>query len=251
MFARHRSGPCIEQFDKFSEDVQPRHLFSLDDSSMVSLLKLIRSRPRLMSSTLIGIVVATVVPSHLQLVTRLLLGWNTAIWLYLLFMGWLMARATHEQVRKIAEQEDNTGFFVLAFFSTAAIASLVAIVMELSTVKGLPSDSRYAHYVLTGATVLGTWFFIATLFTFHYARVFYQADANHQPLFFPENERNPNYWDFLYFSFTIAAASATSDVNIMSSGLRKTALAQTILSFFFNVAVLGFAINIAAGVVGG
>jgi uncharacterized membrane protein len=107
------------------------------------------------------------------------------------------------------------------------------------------------QYALTSATELGTWFFIATLYTFHYARMFYQADEDHLPLLFPENERHPNYWDFLYFSFTIAAACATSDVNIRSTGLRKTALAQTILSFFFNVAILGFAINIAAGVVGG
>jgi uncharacterized membrane protein len=218
---------------------------------MYSLVKLIRSRPRLTSSTLFGILVAAFAPLHLQLVTRLLLGWNAAVWPYLLLMGWLMARATPAQVRRIAEQEDNTGLFVLAFYSVAAVASLVAIVMELSTVKGLANDSRLVHYALTGGTVLGTWFFVAILFTFHYARVFYQADEDHLPLFFPENERNPNYWDFLYFSFTIAAASATSDVNVMSTGLRKTALAQTILSFFFNVAVLGFAINIAAGVVGG
>ncbi|HTA64909.1 MAG TPA: DUF1345 domain-containing protein [Xanthomonadaceae bacterium] len=216
---------------------------------MRSLIQMIRARPRLSSSTLFGIVVA-VYPFHLQLVTRLLLGWNAAVWPYLLLIGWLMARATPVQVRRIAEQEDNMGLFVLAFFSVAAVASLVAIVMELSTVKGLSNHSRLMHYALTGGTVFGTWFFVGTLFTFHYARVFYQADKDRPPLYFPDNTRNPNYWDFLYFSFTIAAASATSDVNIMSPALRKTALAQTVLSFFFNVAVLGFAINIAAGVVG-
>jgi uncharacterized membrane protein len=228
-----------------------RHSSLPDERSMHSLFQLIRSRPRLISSTLLGVAVCFVLPHHLLVVTRLLVGWNSAVWAYLLFMAWLMTRATSQKVRQIAEQEDETGPFVLAFFSVAAIASLVAIVMELSTVKGLSNESRMVHYVLTSATVLGTWFFIATLFTFHYARMFYQADEEHLPLLFPENERHPNYWDFLYFSFTIAAACATSDVNIRSSGLRKTALAQTILSFFFNVAILGFAINIAAGVVGG
>jgi uncharacterized membrane protein len=218
---------------------------------MRHLRQLIRLRPHLMSSSLLGIAVGILVPLHLHVTTRFLLGWDTAAWSYMILMGWLMARATREQVRRIAEQEDNTGLFVLAFYSVASIASIVAIVVELSTVKGLSNDSRFVHYALTGATVFGTWFFVATLFTFHYARLFYQADKDPLPLFFPEGERNPNYWDFLYFSFTIATSTATSDVNIQSNSLRKTALAQTILSFFFNVAILGFAINIAAGVVGG
>jgi len=217
---------------------------------MRALRTLIRSRPRLATSMLIGILMAIFLPFHLQMVTRLLVGWNTAVWSYLVLMGWLMTRATREQVRSIAEREDETGLIVLVVLSAAALASLVAIVMELSTVKGLPGNIRLAHYLLTGATVLGTWFFIGTLFTFHYARLFYQAGADRLPLYFPENQPNPDYWDFLYFSFTIAAASQTGDVNIMTGGMRKAALAQTILSFFFNVAILGFSINIAAGAVG-
>jgi uncharacterized membrane protein len=56
--------------------------------------------------------------------------------------------------------------------------------------------------------------------------------------------------DFLYFSFTIAVASQTSDVVLRSTAVRRTALAQSVLSFFFNVAVLGLSVNIAAGLVG-
>jgi uncharacterized membrane protein len=216
------------------------------------LLRLmIRSHPRLASSMLGGTLVAIFLPFHLQVITRVLIGWDVAVWSYLLLMGWLMARATREQVRSIAEREDETGLLVLVVLSTAALASLVAIVMVLSTSRGMPGNIRLAHYLLTGATVLGTWFFIGTLFTFHYARLFYRSDVERRPLFFPENQPNPDYWDFLYFSFTIAAASQTGDVNIMTGSMRKVALAQTILSFFFNVAILGFSINIAAGVIGG
>ena len=53
----------------------------------------------------------------------------------------------------------------------------------------------------------------------------------------------------MYFSFTIAVAAQTSDIVIMSHSLRKTVLAQSILSFFFNVAILGLSINIAASLV--
>jgi uncharacterized membrane protein len=36
----------------------------------------------------------------------------------------------------------------------------------------------------------------------------------------------------------------------MSRTMRKTVLAQSLLSFVFNVAILGFSVNIAAGLVG-
>jgi uncharacterized membrane protein len=80
--------------------------------------------------------------------------------------------------------------------------------------------------------------------------MFYRSHANHRPLAFPDAEENPDYWDFLYFSFTIAVAAQTSDVALMSRSMRKVVLAQSILSFVFNAAILGLSINIAASLVG-
>ncbi|HEY0269345.1 MAG TPA: DUF1345 domain-containing protein, partial [Methyloradius sp.] len=60
----------------------------------------------------------------------------------------------------------------------------------------------------------------------------------------------PDYWDFLYLAFTIAAAAQTSDVSVMTSSARKAVTAQSILSFLFNAAVIGLLINIAAGIIG-
>ncbi|HXA46550.1 MAG TPA: DUF1345 domain-containing protein, partial [Burkholderiaceae bacterium] len=90
-------------------------------------------------------------------------------------------------------------------------------------------------------------------FTFHYAHLFYRAapGSGPLPLLFPDNEKNPDYWDFLYFSFTIAVAAQTSDVSVQTRTMRKVVLAQSVLSFLFNVAIIGLSINIAASMVGG
>lgn len=53
-----------------------------------------------------------------------------------------------------------------------------------------------------------------------------------------------------FYSFTIAVASQTSDVVLRSREIRRATLAQSILSFYFNVAVLGLCLNIAAGLLG-
>ncbi len=97
---------------------------------------------------------------------------------------------------------------------------------------------------------MGAWFLIPTIFTQHYARLYYDTDAPETPLLFPDHSLTPNYWDFLYFSFTIAVASQTSDVVLRSRPIRRAALAQSVLSFYFNVAVLGLCVNIAAGLLG-
>ncbi|MFH0340803.1 MAG: DUF1345 domain-containing protein [Chromatiales bacterium] len=87
-----------------------------------------------------------------------------------------------------------------------------------------------AKYAFTGSTIIGSWFLIAVLYTVHYAHLFYRSPPDHRALQFPDKEQTPDYWDFMYFSFTIAVAVQTSDIAIMSHSLRKTVLAQSINS---------------------
>jgi len=210
----------------------------------------IRPHPRLASAIVAGILVFIALPWPANFLTRALIGWNVTVWFYLCLMGWLMMRANPNRVRAIAEQEDRGAVFILTAMSAVAVGSLAAMVMELSAVKGLPLSDRLAHYAFTGSTIFGSWCLIAILFTFHYARAFYRSPTGQRALRFPDSEDNPNYWDFLYFSFTIAVAVQTSDVSVMSRSMRKTVLAQSILSFLFNVAIIGLSINIAASLVG-
>jgi uncharacterized membrane protein len=63
---------------------------------------------------------------------------------------------------------------------------------------------------------------------------------------FPQTQL-PVFWDFAYFSFTIAAACQTADVATTGMAIRRTVLAHTLISFLFNASILGFAINITAG----
>ena len=216
---------------------------------MRAIHQFVRSRPRLASAIMAGIVVGALLPLPWSPVTRALIGWNVTVWFYLCLMGWLMMRANHARVRAIAVQEDRGAIVILAAMSIAAIGSLAAIIMELSTAKSLSLSYRLAHYAFTGSTIFGSWCLVGTLFTFHYARIFYRSPIERRALCFPDNEQNPDYWDFLYFSFTIAVAAQTSDITVMSRSMRKTVLAQSVLCFLFNVAIIGLSINIAASLV--
>ena len=205
--------------------------------------------PRLLLAIVLGVCVALLLPSHFRFISKILSGWNTAVWTYLALMAWLMLRANHQKVIQIANQEDKRGAVILAMLSIAALASLATIVLELSAAKH-SADFRSLHYIFTASTVLGSWCFVSTMFTFHYARMYYQSAINERPLSFPNNEQSPDYWDFLYFSFTIAVAAQTSDVIITNRAMRKIVLFQSVLSFFFNAAIIGLSINIAASLIG-
>jgi len=213
------------------------------------LHRLAHSRPRLMAALAVGIFIGLLLPSDWLPLSRALTGWNAAVWFYLGAMAWMMARASHARVRTIAVQQDNSAPVVLTIMSIAAVFSLSSIVFVLAGVKELPFDQRMVRYAFTALTVGGSWLLVGVMFTFHYAHMFYRSPVDLRPLSFPEQETQPDYWDFLYFSFTIAIAAQTSDVVIMSQPMRKVVIAQSILSFLFNVAIIGLSINIAAGVV--
>lgn len=206
-------------------------------------------RPRLIAASVGGLLVWLVLPEHWVGMTRVLVAWNAGVWPYLLSMAWLMLSCAPARVRAIAEQENASSGALLTVMSGAAVLSVVAIVAELAQVPGA-SARPFLGVVLPLVTVTGSWFLVGVIYTFHYAHLFYEAAAGKRPLRFPEELELPSYRDFLYFSFTIATTAQTSDVAVMSTPMRTAVLAQSVLSFFFNIAILGLSINIAAGLVG-
>jgi uncharacterized membrane protein len=111
----------------------------------------------------------------------------------------------------------------------------------------MPANQIAIRYAFTALTVIGSWLLVGVLYCFHYAHLYYRAGNDRPPLRFPDEDLKPNYWDFLYFSFTIAVAVQTSDVAIASRTMRKLVLGHSVLAFFFNLLILGLSINIAAG----
>jgi uncharacterized membrane protein len=176
-------------------------------------------------------------------------GWNSGVWIYLITMAWLMARADHRKVRAIAEKQDESAHAVLWVMLAGTAFSLYAIVTELANTGKVAADQAALHYAYTFLTVIGSWLLVGVLFTLHYAHLYYagERDAAEPPLGFPGGEREPNYWDFLYFSFTISVQ--TSDVAVVSRPMRKLVLGHSVLAFFFNLLILGLSVNIAASVV--
>jgi len=211
--------------------------------------RLTRTHPRLSLATVTGLAAGLLIPAD-SVIGKILIGWNAGVWTYLMLMFWLTVRAKAPDVKRIAEMEDENAGLVLLMVCIAALASLATITFELAGSRDLATAGKLLHYGVTALTVIGSWLLIGVIFSVHYARLYYTWNGKEPALRFAEGLKTPNYWDFLYFSFTIGVAVQTSDVGVATRQLRKIVLAQSLIGFVFNTAILGFSINIAAGLFG-
>src|SRR3954471_9323043 len=179
------------------------------------LIRSARLRPRLVTAiTLAGLLYAFL-PQNERLTSRILFSWDSGVLLYLALAGAMMLRSTVAQMRVRAEEEDEGAGAVLVLTLGAAVASLAAIAVELSGIHSAMGREQAIRLALAALTILCSWFFLNLMFAVHYAHDYYGDSGKRGGLVFP-GEDQPDYLDFLYFSFTIGAAAQTSDVTIGS-----------------------------------
>ncbi len=215
---------------------------------MTTLVGHLRSHLHLSVATAVGIVVAIVVQGVPSLTARGLIGWNAGVWFYLVWTGWTMTHQDAGHLEKVAKLQAESAHTILTIVAAAALSSFGAVILELGAAKSAGAHHALPSVLLTLATVAGSWLLVPTLFSLNYASVYHVSADHDGGLRFPVEEPDftPDYLDFLYFSFTIAVASQTSDVVVTNRPMRRLVLLQSVLSFVFNTTVLAFSINIAA-----
>jgi len=165
----------------------------------------------------------------------------------------LMLQAIPKTMRRNAQSQDEGRITILGLITAAACASLLAIAFILKEAKTNNPNLVIFYVILAMVTIVGSWLLVHTIFAMHYAHEYYQdhkTDTNSEAggLNFPD-DIDPDYWDFLYFSFVIGMTSQVSDVEITSRSLRRLTLFHSILSFFFNTIIVAMSINIIAGLI--
>lgn len=206
--------------------------------------------PRMWASILGGFALFSFLPRDWSALSRVLVCWNSGVLLFLVLVCIWMTRLSAAQICTRYVEEDESAPFILVAVLIAAVASLFAILEPLATIKQVSGSVRIAHFALAALTLVDSWILVPVMFTTHYADRFYSVKADDRPLRFP-NTPEPVFWDFAYFSFTISAACQTADVATENASIRKVVIAQTLISFLFNASILGFAVNVTAGLIGG
>lgn len=173
----------------------------------------------------------------------LLLGFDVASLVFLATVFSLLDHDAHT-MREATKTNDANRTALLAITTLIATVILFAIGTLITRKETL----QWQSVTLVVSTLMLTWLFANTVFALHYAHLFYLQDneGDQRGLKIPHTE-TPDYWDFLYFSFTLGMTFQTSDVVITGRHMRKVALGQSVMAFIFNMGVLAFTVNALGG----
>ena len=171
-------------------------------------------------------------------------GFSLASTLFLLSCLPLFRREA-EAMRRSARDNDANRLVMLVLTIILSLVVLVTVARELVG----PGHPSAIEKLLIVATLVLAWAFANMVYALHYAHLFYTSGGGGKDmagLDFPGDRPEPDYADFVYFSFTIGVALQTSDVMITSPAIRRIVTGQCIAAFVYNLGVLALAINILA-----
>lgn len=208
---------------------------------------------RLMIGLVVGLIALFITYGRFSTPTTILVTWMSFA-LSVIIMIWIAFLSSHPRdVRKIAKLQDSSRVMLFAFSIVAAVVSLGAVYYLLKSAKG-HSDNAGGHILLAITAVFVSWWLVHTIFTTRYAHIYYDTNKDDGSprkgggLQFPD-ECEPDYLDFVYFSFVIGMTFQVSDVEISSRQIRRLAWLHGLISFIFNTAIVALSINIISGLV--
>lgn len=205
------------------------------------------ARYRMLIGLCLAAIAFALAPAGMDKVSRWVAAWDVFAASTLLLILAAMFTADTASIRKVANTEDPSRVLATAFVIVAAMASLLAVVALLGTIKSLPPPELSLHIGLSIAAVFESWLLVHTVFTLRYAHIYYDADdekgGDVGGLDFPGDEPEPDYLDFAYFAFTIGMAAQTADVTIPGKRQRRTTLLHALISFGFNTAIVALSIS--------
>ncbi|TWR27296.1 DUF1345 domain-containing protein [Mucilaginibacter achroorhodeus] len=207
---------------------------------------------RLIISLAVG-VVAFFLSRHLKSVPEITLITWIGIATSIIILDWVIILGAHpREIRKIASLEDSSRTLIFLVVLASSLVSLVAIYLLLRSSKDVPEETTAAYIILAMVAVVISWWLVHTIFTMRYAHLYYNKDSAGKEaggLDFPGDMKDPDYLDFVYFSFVIGMTFQVSDVEISSRRIRRLAWMHGLISFAFNTAIVALSINVISGLV--
>ena len=152
------------------------------------------------------------------------------------------APATREKVQ--GRDGDAAWYDVVVIL--VGLASLAGVTILLVGGRALGGAEVVDAVVGVGAVAVG-WLCVHTVYVLRYARVYYASPR--PPIDFNQDE-DPTFSDFAYFSFNLAMAYQVSDTDLKSSDVRRVVLGHTLLAYLYGTIVIAATINLVAGIGG-
>ena len=197
---------------------------------------------RILIAVVLGVAVALVVGNTVGW-RFALAGWIVTAAVYVVWTRLLLGGLDADQTREYVTREDPTRWVADAVIVSASIASLGGVGYVVAA--GSRSGAGAVEAAVVGIlTVAASWVAVHTLFTVHYARLYYSDEPGGINFHDPEP---PRFRDFAYVAFTVGMTFQVSDTEIGLTSIRATVLRHALLSYLLGAVVLAVTVNLIAG----
>lgn len=179
---------------------------------------------------------------EMEPLTRIMICWDF-FGITFLILSWItFYKKDSLGIRKIAAEQDSGHLVLFLILVAATILSLAAIIMLIKSEKEWLFDKEIVT-VIYFSGVLISWFLHQTLYTIHYAHLYYNEKNNDKKILIFPYTSEPDYMDFAYFAFTNGMSFQVSDVSVNSGKMRRLVLLQSLTSFGFNTIIIALSVN--------
>ncbi len=209
---------------------------------------LIKARPRLLYSILVGVLAFFLLKGH-HPSTRFLMAWSAACATYLFLVFLMMQYFRRSRIAQLSNYQDDGQFLIYVISLLASVVSLAAIFIHVGGMSDIPLKDRVLGVLMTGITFFISWMVLHTAYALHYAHAYYlnlKEGSEFPPLIFAGTP-HPRYSDFFHFSIVIGMTCQTADIVIAEPKIRNLVTVHGLLSFVFNATLLGLTMSLVGG----
>ena len=187
-------------------------------SAVGHLARVLQPGYRLVTSVVIACLAFLLSSPHPDTRSRIVFAWDTGVTFLLALIAMMMWLTAPDQTLQRARKEESSNIVVLLATMLAVAGALVTIGHDLPKVRGMSKIMLVFDISESIIGVFLAWLLLHISYALHYAKVYYadtgDADtkAFRRGLAFPGDNDVVDYWDFVYYAFTIAMCYQTSDV---------------------------------------
>jgi uncharacterized membrane protein len=205
---------------------------------------------RLLTSVVAAVLTFVLSPWPLEVGSRIVLAWDIGVTLLLALISIMMWRTEPHETLRRARKEETSSIVILMVTVLTVGGALVGIGYGLPRTKTMSQTLRVYGICQSVTGVFLAWLLLHVMCALHYAKLYYcgekdddGANVFRKGLAFPGNKDVVDYWDFVYYSLTIAMCFQTSDVTITSPYMRRLTIFHATVSYLFALAILGLLLD--------
>jgi len=189
----------------------------------------------------IGVVAGLLIGPFLGWAAGLLAAWSgfavtNVAWVAILV--WPMDSA---QTRAHATGEDPGRPIARLVALIGSVASLGAVTIVLIQTQNTSEFESYILAAIAVISVAASWALIQADYMLRFAHIYYSGAVG--GIDFNQDE-DPQYTDFAYFSIGIGMGYQVSDSNVRTNEIRRIVIAQSLLAYLFGAVIIGTVVNL-------